>query len=800
VKINNLHITAFGKLEDLTLTLKPGMNLIEGDNEFGKSTILSFIRAMFYGFSQRSQTRMRDNDRRKFTPWNGNSFGGSIEFEHEGKTYLLEKVFLKRRADDRTALTLLPSGQKLDLAQKDVGEYLFAISEAEFVNTVFVGQLSSNILNTEKETDDISSRLANLAGTGSELFSHEEIKARLTGAASKLAALRGQGGLIPRIEDELADLEEKEREIDESEGQTDILQTEITVGRDRQKAIREEIVHVSGQLEEKQKQRDSLIGDHQRQEILLQTALQKERIQKAQTSAKAEFDRAHKDQLQRRAAMRKQLADECIRTEEEIVRLNQQNADEVEHAALMESQLDTLLKSQESLCEQNRALQDMKVQETKTLEEDIIFISTDLKALIQQREAIRKGLTTFIIYKMQARRYMILFLVVFIVNMIVYFVSRDKVMLAGFIFLILAGGFFFANLFQRKAIEKKIVAQSLIHETKLKVFEKASAAQYDGLTDLQDSQKRRDELIQQKLRIQENRQKDEQFRTRVIAIAGERLAACRMRITDFDAAFSEKTSAFAVPGNDIILPASPDASPDDETVDIQALQKKMTEEERQISVTRDEASYLLLRLEKLSTDYAGSSANVVRKETIRENLLSQATDRSWIMEQRSLLTERLEQAKAYHRALLTAQKVLDEAFSEMENFFAPQVNEKAGEYFEKLTEGTYSTLHVDRSFSVDIASVGSYSFHKADFFSGGTVDQIYFSLRLAITDLIQKSEDTMPLLLDDAFVQYDDKRAKAGLALLSELSLSRQILLFTCHSRMRELHEANQKDRSQPEG
>ena len=128
--------------------------------------------------------------------------------------------------------------------------------------------------------------------------------------------------------------------------------------------------------------------------------------------------------------------------------------------------------------------------------------------------------------------------------------------------------------------------------------------------------------------------------------------------------------------------------------------------------------------------------------------MSQETDRSWLLEQRSLLTDRRDEAKAYHRALMTAQNVLDEAFSEMENFFAPQVNEKAGEYFAMLTQGAYSTLHVDRAFGIDIASEGAYSFHKTDFFSGGTVDQIYFALRLAIADLVQSSDDKMPLLLD----------------------------------------------------
>ena len=40
-----------------------------------------------------------------------------------------------------------------------------------------------------------------------------------------------------------------------------------------------------------------------------------------------------------------------------------------------------------------------------------------------------------------------------------------------------------------------------------------------------------------------------------------------------------------------------------------------------------------------------------------------------------------------------------------------------------------------------------------------------------------------PLVLDDALVRFDDRRLKAALEILQELSQNRQILLFTCQSR-----------------
>ena len=799
MRINNLHIAAFGKLSDVTMTFDPGMNLFSGDNEFGKSTILSFIRAMFYGFSGRSSSRMRDNDRRKFTPWSGRAFGGSIEFFHEGKTYLLEKTFSKRRADDKVTLTLLPSGQKMDLAQKEVGEYLFAVSEPEFVNTVFVGQLSSNILTTEKETDDISARLANLADTGSELYSHEEIKSRLVAASSKLAALRGAGGLIPRIENELADLEEKEIALEASEEQAEILRREIDGALAKQQKTEEELLLVSKELADRKKQNELLTAIIQNREIRLQTALQKQRIEQEQAAANADFERARSEHLLQREELGRQLSEECARAQEEVSRLMIQNQKDRDRTELITADLDSQIKNHEILLRENKALYESKVQETRQLEEEILDVSSEIKLLIQAREDIRKGLTTIISYKMKARRYEILFLAAFAVSIITYFLIRDSIAFVGTVFLVMAAVIHICNYLQRRIVEKKIVEKSLAHEAKLKVYENASAALYDGQTTLADSERLAGELLINKLHIKENEDRDELYRTQLLTLAQDRLSACLARKT----AFADFSGESAAPESALrnaegerdapVTPAPPDAHEED--VDPKELESRIRSDSQALISLREDISLMMLREEKLKTDISAGRVEVARKETVRENLVSQETDRSWLLEQRSLLTDRRDQAKAYHRALTTAQSVLDEAFSEMENFFAPQVNEKAGEYFARLTEGAYSTMHVDRSFGIDIAAEGAYSFHKTDFFSGGTVDQIYFALRLAIADLVQSSDDKMPLLLDDTFVQYDDKRAKAGLALLDELSLQRQIVLFTCHNRMSEIYETIRKNK-----
>ena len=73
--------------------------------------------------------------------------------------------------------------------------------------------------------------------------------------------------------------------------------------------------------------------------------------------------------------------------------------------------------------------------------------------------------------------------------------------------------------------------------------------------------------------------------------------------------------------------------------------------------------------------------------------------------------------------------------------------------------------------------------HEANQLSQGTEDQLYLAVRLAICEMVLPPENEVPILLDDALVNFDDERMAAALDYLLELSSQRQILLFTCQRR-----------------
>ena len=63
--------------------------------------------------------------------------------------------------------------------------------------------------------------------------------------------------------------------------------------------------------------------------------------------------------------------------------------------------------------------------------------------------------------------------------------------------------------------------------------------------------------------------------------------------------------------------------------------------------------------------------------------------------------------------------------------------------------------------------------------SRGTLEQIYFALRMAAAEMLQEEE--LPVILDETFAFYDDKRLQSVLKWLSQQE--RQVIILSCQRR-----------------
>ena len=100
MKLIRCHVENFGKLSDFDYSFADGLNCLRQDNGWGKTTLANFIKAMFYGLPVTTKKNLVENERKKYTPWQGGNYGGNLIFEIKQKQYRIERFFGKKEAED----------------------------------------------------------------------------------------------------------------------------------------------------------------------------------------------------------------------------------------------------------------------------------------------------------------------------------------------------------------------------------------------------------------------------------------------------------------------------------------------------------------------------------------------------------------------------------------------------------------------------------------------------------------------------------------------------------------------------
>lgn len=153
----------------------------------------------------------------------------------------------------------------------------------------------------------------------------------------------------------------------------------------------------------------------------------------------------------------------------------------------------------------------------------------------------------------------------------------------------------------------------------------------------------------------------------------------------------------------------------------------------------------------------------------------------------SRLTEEIGRLGEEAAAIELAGDALREANLQLQTLFSPLVSRLAASYMARMTGERYSGVYFNREMHFSAQTSGETEPHALEYLSEGTRSQLYLAVRLAISELVFPEDNPCPLILDDALLSFDDARAKETLRLLKELSGKRQILLFTCQSRERQL-------------
>ena len=179
MKIKNIKVNAYGNIENKDINLEEGINIIHGENESGKSTLLNYIISIFYGISRNKDGKAL-SDYEKYKPWNSNEFSGRISYKLEnGEKYEIFRDFNKKNPkiyNDK----LEDISDRFETDKKDGSKFFIeqmGIDKQMYLSTVVSTQEEVRL--DEKNQNMLIQKIANLAGTGEDNVSYKKALIKL---------------------------------------------------------------------------------------------------------------------------------------------------------------------------------------------------------------------------------------------------------------------------------------------------------------------------------------------------------------------------------------------------------------------------------------------------------------------------------------------------------------------------------------------------------------------------------------------------------------------------------------------
>ena len=178
MKLKKIQINGFGNLENKFIELNDDINLVYGKNESGKSTVINFIKSIYYGIN-RNKAGQEFSEFERFEPWQDKDFSGKIEYEFGGKIYTVFRDFNRNNCKiyDDSGKDITNEFSKDKTRGAEVGVEHFGIDEETFLNTVSVMQNRVGVdISSQKTTIQ---KLTNMLQSGNENTSVEKMVSKL---------------------------------------------------------------------------------------------------------------------------------------------------------------------------------------------------------------------------------------------------------------------------------------------------------------------------------------------------------------------------------------------------------------------------------------------------------------------------------------------------------------------------------------------------------------------------------------------------------------------------------------------
>lgn len=811
MKLRTIYIKNFGKLKDFKLKLKPELNIICGNNESGKTTVMSFIKMMFYGTSCKSSD-IGKNLRKKYAPWDGSPMSGYIEFEASGQEYRLEREFGNSNISDVITIWNLTAGKAEPPSCKyEPGERFMGMNASTFERSVFIGDITSVIHGTDKE-DEITRKLMNYSSSAEESISYETVRKRLQKAHEELRSKGRKPGEIDTLTAELSDLTER-----------------LSAAEDEEKLrMNDEEIHASycSMLENKKEHAAELEKRIKEQRIIRE--LHTLEVQSRKNAVKAVLE----EKISSLTAsitngdftVDDSFLDECSDLLSKLDHLKENYREKKNEFNQMSADISEM-KLGDSI-EEFEADLDLVNEELKAGENEIEGLKNEIAAIDSARDEvndlIRETQIKEELYKehladMEPNYLVLIPAAAMIIIAISLFIKNAWFLLAiiPVVLMIFLGTKLTAKIEEirdkKAGIEHKepdYEEAYRSYDEKLSEFELKSSELTDKVnllgTKIAETALKKTEIEQNtgKLKLIKE-QKDSELNKlgNELNKTGKDINELDIHITDFFSKFKPVSTTAEIP--ELIDKAFETISEIETTKAV--LSSKHDEDDVPYSPEEITERSALLR-EKLSQLTGGNGPELlsdsytdaleeeleeteVEINSLKDTIASlrsgisakyhSSDDPSLLHEKIDVIKEQIRERLKYVNELNIASEIMEEAGNEIRQTFAPELNSKTEKIFAHLTGGKYRGAIVSKDLAVTPVESRDTALRDWQYLSTGTAEQAYLSLRLALSDMMAGNK--IPVFLDDVFAHYDEERTRKGFLFLSEYSRLDQVIFFTCH-------------------
>ena len=754
--IHRIHIKSFGSIDDTTMDFSDSINVIEGQNESGKSTIAAFIKYMLYGFAGEDGGDSL-SEREKRVSWKTGRAEGSMTVTAKGKQYLISRSTVRTENFPRVAykeecsITDLETGAPV-FGKAPAGELFFNVWSDLFDNTAFIGQIGDSGI----DKDSVKKSIENILFSASITQNTDDAAKKVSEKMHTLYDENTRSGMICDLMQRSSDFEE--RFLLANEENRKILAKEAKL-HEIKEARQEEISRRDKGIELDMCYRNVLIiQDFDKLHALEAEYDAKNDEHTAFISENTKAGFVPTEQYLNDIRMARQRVDDSYRA---LVEANQHYTDEKNAVGITREIENAIALADEAGGEAEilSSAKNIRMSQIKNIAGAVGGALVGVAALVFEIAA--KGALAGVLAR----------------------IGFGLLGLAGLVLGALMVVFFLKNKGRLAALENKFSTVSLADLTaKISV--------------IAESRKKRDDLARstENARIAVGLAKEEYDRAKdnlleVILRWGEEPPASGLNdfldgLADRVREFLDRERELRGEREEIEFKVRElrNSLAGKNEIDIRALVPPL---KRKILDQVDHES-ILEQISDASLKITAHDALAAEVEKELFLLKTGATDPGELYSKIQANEAHIDELRFQHKSYFVALEALRAASEKLRLEISPRLGEYSTKLMEIMTNKKYTGIDVTDGLKVSFTDATGEE-KSVDFLSGGTRDLTYIALRMALIDMLYS--ENPPVCFDESFAHQDNVRAKSMMCAISHLAEKEkmQSFIFTCRARESQL-------------